>query len=263
MTQQPRILITNDDGIFAPGIQALREAMQSIGETYVVAPDSERSAVGHAITLSDPLRVWEFKRNGEFFGWAVNGTPADCVKLAVKAILQFKPDLVVSGINQGANTALNVIYSGTVSAATEGMIMGIPSIAFSIASFQYKDFTFAQKFATQLAQQVLQRGLPEGTLLNVNIPAVPADDIKGVRITRQGRGRYEEYFEKRTDPSNRVYYWLSGTKIFVDTDEDVDEVAVAQNYVSVTPIQFDLTNYRFLKELKQWGIEQHGKNSHS
>ncbi len=263
MSSKPRILITNDDGIFAPGIQALREAMAELGETYVVAPDAERSAVGHAITLSDPLRVWEFKRNGEFFGWAVNGTPADCVKLAVKAILQFKPDLVVSGINQGANTALNVIYSGTVSAATEGMIMGIPSIAFSIASFQYKDFTYAQQLAMQLAQKVLSHGLPEGTLLNVNIPPVPEADIRGIRITRQGRGRYEEYFEKRTDPSNRVYYWLSGTKVFVDTDEDVDEVAVAENYVSITPLQFDLTNYSFLNQLKQWGLEHHGKDTDS
>ncbi len=263
MSHKPRILITNDDGIFAPGILALREAMMEVGETYVVAPDSERSAVGHAITLSDPLRVWEFKRNGEFFGWAVNGTPADCVKLAVKAILQFTPDLVVSGINQGANTALNVIYSGTVSAATEGMIMGIPSIAFSVASFQFKDFTYAKKLAIQLSRKVLAEGLPDGTLLNVNIPPVPEEEVQGIRITRQGRGRYEEYFEKRTDPSNRVYYWLSGTKVFVDTDEDVDEVAVAQNYVSITPLQFDLTNYQFLTELKQWGLERNGKSSDS
>ncbi|NOX37736.1 MAG: 5'/3'-nucleotidase SurE [Calditrichaeota bacterium] len=252
---RPRILVTNDDGIHAPGIYALYEAMKEIGDPYVVAPDSERSAVGHAITLSDPLRVWEFERNGHFFGWAVNGTPADCVKLGVKAILNFQPDLVVSGINQGPNTALNVIYSGTVSAATEGTIMGIPSIAFSLTSFRRDDFSVATRFAKQLARTVLKHGLPPGTLLNVNIPALPASEIKGIRITRQGRGRYEEYFEKRTDPMNRVYYWLSGTKLFLDTEDDVDEVAISQHYISITPLQFDLTDYKMLEELKNWEIE--------
>ena len=262
--QRPRILVTNDDGIHAPGIYALYQAMKAIGEPYVVAPDSERSAVGHAITLSDPLRVWEYERNGKFFGWAVNGTPADCVKLAVKAILNFRPDLVVSGINQGPNTAMNVIYSGTVSAATEGMIMGIPSIAISITSFRKDNFEVASKFAQQLARIVLEKGLPEGTLLNVNIPAVPEEEIRGVRITRQGKGRYEEYFEKRTDPMNRVYYWLSGTKLFLDVEEDVDEVAISQNYISITPLQFDLTDHAMLQELKKWDIRfKDGKSSDS
>jgi 5'-nucleotidase len=228
--------------------------MTRIGNAQVVAPESERSAVGHALTISDPLRVWKVDRYGHEFGHAVNGTPADCVKLAVKAILNRKPDLVVSGINQGPNTAINVIYSGTVSAATEGTLMGIPSIAFSLASFRISNFEFASRFANHLAQKVLEDGIPEGTLLNVNIPAVPEDQIKGVKVTRQGEGRYEEYFEKRVDPMNRNYYWLAGKKLQLDNDSDVDDVAVLENYVAITPIQFDLTDYKVLKKLQNWHI---------
>ena len=255
MKDKPLILVTNDDGIYAPGIYALYQAMKAIGDARVVAPDSERSAVGHAITISDPLRVWEYERNGEFFGYAVNGTPGDCVKLGVKAILQQEPDLVVSGINQGANTAINVIYSGTVSAATEGTIMGIPSIAFSVTTFKKTDFSVAAEFAQKLALLVLEKGLPEGTLLNVNIPPLPREEIKGVKITRQGKGRYEEYFEKRVDPMNRNYYWLAGKKLLLDSDPDVDDVAVMEQYIAITPIHFDFTNYKAMDELRKWKIE--------
>jgi len=256
MKEKPLILVTNDDGIYAPGILALYLAMKEIGEVMVVAPDSERSAVGHAITISDPLRVWEYERDGEFFGYAVNGTPADCVKLGVKAILHKTPDLVVSGINLGPNTAINVIYSGTVSAATEGTLMGIPSIAFSVTTFKKTDFGFAARFARYLAEKVLERGLPAGTLLNVNIPPLPEEEIKGVKITRQGKGRYEEFFDKRVDPMNRNYYWLSGKKLLLDSDSDVDDVAVMENYIAITPIQFDLTDYQAIKHLKEWKIEK-------
>lgn len=255
MSIKSKILVTNDDGIYAPGIFALNNSMKEIGEAYVVAPDYERSAVGHAITLSDPLRVLEVDRNGEFFGWAVNGTPADCVKLASKAILDFKPDLVVSGINQGPNTAINVIYSGTVSAATEGTIMDIPSIAFSVTSFRKIDFSFAALVAKKISALVLKHGLPKGTLLNVNIPALPKEQIKGIKITRQGKGRYEEAFEKRIDPMNRTYYWLGGKRLFLDTDDDIDEVANQNQYVSITPLQYDLTNYKMLDELKNWDLK--------
>lgn len=254
MGKKPLILVTNDDGIYSAGIYALHRAMQKLGDARVVAPDSERSAVGHAITLSDPLRVWEYERNGQIFGHAVNGTPADCVKLGVKAILNQRPDLVVSGINQGANTAINVIYSGTVSAATEGTLMGIPSIAFSLTTFKKSDFSFAAKFALYLSGMVLEKGLPEGTLLNVNIPPLPEEEIKGVKITRQGRGRYEEYFDKRVDPWNRNYYWLSGKKLLVDSDPNVDDVAVMDNYIAITPIQFDLTDYKAMDQFKKWNI---------
>lgn len=255
MNDKPKILVTNDDGIYTPGILALYEAMQKVGEPYVVAPDYERSAVGHAITISDPLRVQEVERNGDFFGWAVNGTPADCVKLAAKSILNFRPDLVVSGINQGPNTAINVIYSGTVSAATEGTIMGIPSIAFSLTSFKKSDFSLAKEVAQKIAAAVLQHGIPEGTLLNVNIPALPKEQITGIKITRQGRGRYEEFFEKRIDPMNRTYYWLGGKRLFLDTDEDIDEVATQNGYISVTPLQYDLTDYKMINRLKEWGLK--------
>jgi 5'-nucleotidase len=252
--QKPLILVTNDDGVYAPGIYALFKAMRDIGDARVVAPESERSAVGHALTISDPLRVWTVDRYGETFGHAVNGTPADCVKLAVKSILKRKPDLVVSGINQGPNTAINVIYSGTVSAATEGTIMGVPSIAFSLASFRISDFDFSARFATHMAKKVLEHGLPEGTILNVNIPALPEEQIVGVKITRQGRGRYEEYFEKRVDPMNRNYYWLAGKKLQLDSEPDVDDVAVLERYVAITPIQFDLTDYKILKNLETWNV---------
>jgi 5'-nucleotidase len=251
---KPLILVTNDDGVYAPGIYALYKAMKEIGQVHVVAPESERSEVGHALTISDPLRVCKVDRYGHDFGHAVNGTPADCVKLAVKAILNKKPDLVVSGINQGPNTAINVIYSGTVSAATEGTLMGIPSMAFSLASFRISDFRFAARFAKHLVLKVMQDGLPLGTLLNVNIPALPEEQIKGVKVTRQGEGRYEEYFEKRVDPMNRNYYWLAGKKLQLDNDSDVDDVAVMEKYVAITPIQFDLTDYKVLKKLQKWHI---------
>ena len=254
MNQKPLILVTNDDGIYAPGIYALFHAMNEIGDARVVAPELERSAVGHALTISDPLRVWEVDRYGEIFGHAVNGTPADCVKLAVKAILEKKPDLVVSGINQGPNTAINIMYSGTVSAATEGTIMGIPSIAFSLTSFRDKDFNYAAQFAKYLAKKILDKGLPPDTLLNVNIPAVPKNEIKGVKITRQGKGRYEEFFEKRVDPMNRSYYWLSGKKLQLDNEPDVDDVAVMENYIAITPIQFDLTDYNAMNALQEMEI---------
>jgi 5'-nucleotidase len=254
MSKTPKILVTNDDGIYAPGIAALNRTMAEIGETYVVAPDSEKSAVGHAITLSDPLRVSRIEKNGAFFGWAVNGTPADCVKLAIKALLDFTPDLVVSGINQGSNTAINVIYSGTVSAATEGAIMGVPSIAFSLTSFTQNDFAPSAEIAKVLALKVLEHGLPPGTLLSVNIPKGPLEEIKGIKITRQGKGRYEESFEKRVDPTNRTYYWLGGNRLIVDTDEDIDEVAIMNHYVSVTPLKFDLTNSALIPTLREWNL---------
>ncbi len=255
MTDKPLILVTNDDGIFAPGITELYMAMREIGDAHVVAPDFERSAVGHAITIADPLRVVEYEKNGKFFGHAVNGTPADCVKLGVKAILNARPNLVVSGINQGANTAINIIYSGTVSAATEGTLMGIPSIAFSLTTFTKKEFRFAAKFAKYMAEKVLQNGLPDGIMLNVNIPALPEEEIRGIKITRQGKARYEEFFEKRVDPMNRNYYWLTGKKLLLDKNDDVDDVAISENFISITPIQFDLTDYDSIDLFKNWKIE--------
>lgn len=252
--EKARILISNDDGINAPGLYALYEEMKKIGEAVIVAPDSERSAVGHAITLSDPLRVWNFEKNGSFFGYAVNGTPADCVKIAYWALLEGKPDLVVSGINLGSNTGINAIYSGTVSAATEGTILEIPSFAISLTTYKSPDFSFAAKFAKNLAKIILEKGLPRGTLLNVNVPAVKEEDIQGVVITRQGQANYEERFDKRVDPQNRVYYWLTGKKVEIVEEHDVDDTAILNKKVSITPLHYDLTNYPFLDELKSWNI---------
>lgn len=249
-----RILLTNDDGIAAPGLSALYREMKALGEITVVAPDSERSAVGHAITLSDPLRVAEYSRNGRFFGYAVSGTPADCVKLAYWSLLESPPDLVVSGINRGANTGINVIYSGTVSAATEATMLGIPAFAVSLATFEQPDFSYAAKFARKLARIVLRHDLPQGTFLNVNVPPVPEDKIRGVAITRQGLAVYDEKFEKRLDPQKRVYYWLTGVKREIEDDPGVDDRAVLENMVSITPIHYDLTNYHYIEELRTWRI---------
>ncbi len=252
MPERPRILLTNDDGINAPGLAALCARMKEIGDVVVVAPDSERSAVGHAITLADPLRVWHVEKDGGFFGYAVNGTPADCVKIAYWALLDYKPDLLVSGINLGSNTGINVIYSGTVSAATEGTILKIPSVAISLTTYTNPDFTYAAKFAQKLGLMVLERGLPNGTFLNVNVPPVREEAIRGVVVTRQGRAVYRERFDKRVDPQNRVYYWLTGKKVEVEEDEGVDDRAILNHKVSITPIHYDLTNYGYLEELKRW-----------
>lgn len=249
-----KILLTNDDGINARGLLELWNGIKEIADVIVVAPENEQSAVGHAITLSDPLRVREVERNGGFFGYAVNGTPADCVKIAVRAILKDPPDMVVSGVNLGANIATNVIYSGTVSAATEGIILGIPSIAVSLATFINPDFTAAVSFAKRLAGIVHEKGLPEGTLLNVNVPNLPPDEIRGIAFTRQGSSRFREEFDKRTDPRGHIYYWQGGEMIFDDEDKDADSGVIRNNMVSVTPIHYDLTDYKFLEELRKWKV---------
>ncbi|MCG8606968.1 5'/3'-nucleotidase SurE [bacterium] len=253
-SETTNILLTNDDGINAPGLTALHAAVRDLGNVVVVAPDSEKSAVGHAITLSDPLRVWDFKKNGEFFGYAVSGTPADCVKIAYWALLDVKPDLIISGINLGGNTGINVIYSGTVSAATEGTILNIPSFAISLTTFRDPDFSLAAKFARRLARQLLKRSLPQGTFLNVNVPPVPEDEIQGVVVTRQGQVTYKEHFDKRVDPQERVYYWLTGKKVEVEKDLDIDDRAILNHQISVTPLHYELTNHDYLEELKSWDL---------
>lgn len=250
------ILVTNDDGISAPGIAALVAEMKKLGKVIVVAPSIERSAVGHAITLSDPLRVWPFEKNGEMMGYAVNGTPADCVKLAYWALLknQKMPDLLVSGINLGSNTGINTIYSGTVSAATEGAMIGIPSFAISLTTFHKPDFSFAARFARKLGTILLQKKLPEGVFLNVNVPAIPESEIAGVEITSQGKALFEEEFDLRCDPHGREYYWLTGNKINIETSPTVDDRAIINNKISITPLHYDLTYYAFIEELINWNI---------
>jgi len=248
--KKPKILISNDDGIFAPGIRALWEAMSEIGDPIVVAPDTERSAVGHAITITDPLRVVPVHRSGGFEGLAVSGTPADCAKIAIKSILDEKPDLMISGINSGSNIGTNLIYSGTISAATEGTMLGIPSIAISLDSYASDEYRGAKKAAIDIAENVLNYGVPKGTLINVNVPYCPPEDIKGMKITKQGNQYFKDQFEKREDPRGRTYYWMKGN--IIDKDEELmyDGKAVSEKYISITPIQFNMTNESAIPDLK-------------
>jgi 5'-nucleotidase len=250
------ILVSNDDGIDAPGVYALVQELKKEHDVIVVAPDKQQSAVGHAITMNYPLRAVPFRKNNEFFGYAVEGTPADAVKLGVRFLLKTPPDLIISGVNHGSNTAISIIYSGTVSAATEGTILGIPSIAVSLTTHQEADFSYAARFAARLAKVVAERGLPSGTLLNVNVPPVPEHEIKGVLITRQGSSTWDDTFDVRRDPANREYFWLTGNLNVTDRDEDIDEIAVRNNYISITPIRYDLTDTGMLDEMKTWNIER-------
>ena len=249
-----RILLTNDDGIYAKGIEALYLALIQEHDVTVVAPETEQSAVGHAITWLDPLRVDTVYRNGSFFGYALNGTPADCVKIAIAELMNPPPQVVVSGINLGANVGVNVIYSGTVSAATEAAVYGVPSVAMSIDSFKPADFSAATAFLQRLLTVIEKEGLPEGVSLNVNIPNVPAQDVHGVRITHQGKKKHLERYDRRIDPRGHVYYWLCNSTFTQDTDPTADSLALEENYISVTPIQYNLTRHEMLDVLKAWRL---------
>ena len=261
---KPLILISNDDGIQAAGLKALCEAMLPLGEVVVMAPDVERSAVGHAITLSDSLRIMDVDLGLDgVTAQSCSGTPADCVKLAILAVLPRRPDLVVSGINHGSNTGINVIYSGTVSAATEGSILGIPSVAFSIDSWDPPDFGPAKAIAQQVARRVLDKGLPGGTLLNVNIPNqltanVSAEGLegRGYHLTVHGKSDWQDYFDRRTDPHNRTYYRLNGRKREMEESVNTDEESLKAGKVSITPLHYDLTDYKFFEDLAQWDLFQ-------
>lgn len=252
---KPTILISNDDGIEADGIGALTRAIRKFANTIVVAPHTQQSAVGHSITMSNPIRVRKNLIDKNFWGYAVEGTPADAVKLAVRTLLKDKKiDLLISGINQGSNTAINIIYSGTVSAATEGTILGIPSIAISLTSYVYKDFSFAANFTAKLAKIVIKNGLPKGTLLNVNVPAVKESKIRGVKITKQGKSFWNDRYLKRSDPNHREYFWLTGKMKKLDETINFDQKAIDENYISITPIHYDLTDYEMYQKLKNWKI---------
>jgi 5'-nucleotidase len=252
-----RILVTNDDGIAAPGILALWRAVRDLGDVTVVAPDSERSAVGHAITLAEPLRVSDYAGPEGLTGHAVSGTPADCVKIATRAILSAPPDLVLSGINQGSNLGTNVLYSGTVSAATEAAMLGVPAAAFSLADRHFSDFTAAAACARRIAIEIGRRGLPRGVSLNVNVPPLPPEGIRGTAVTRQGRMRVLEWFDRRNDPRGRHYYWMVGEKLEDEAapGSGVDDAAVAAGFISVTPINFDLTDEGAIAALASWELD--------
>lgn len=250
-----KILVSNDDGISSPGIQALVKELKEIGDVLVVAPSTEQSAVGHAITMKIPVRVKDFFIDREFFGYAVDGTPADCIKMGIKNILRKAPDIVVSGINNGSNAAINIIYSGTVSAAREAAIMDVPAIAISIADHKPSDYTYAAKVAKELVQTVCKNKLRKGTLLNVNVPNIPGNKIKGIKLTSQGISKWDDIYEERTDPYGGKYFWLTGRMISDDELEGSDIQAIYKNYVSITPIHFDLTDYETLEEIKNWNLE--------
>ncbi len=249
-----RILLTNDDGIFAEGIRALYEQLGEEHSITVIAPESEQSAVGHAITLLKPLRIKQVRLAGGREGYAVDGTPADCVKIGVKEVLKEPPDLVVSGINLGANVGVDALYSGTVSAATEGAILGIPSIAVSLATYRDPDYRSAVRVVRHLISTMTGRTLKRGTALNVNVPALPWEEIVDIRVTRHGSSRYREEFDRRQDPRGNVYYWQAGSVLEDDDEEGTDRHAVKSNMVSVTPIHYDLTDYQALEQVRSWGL---------
>jgi len=252
------ILLTNDDGILAPGINALRQELEKIDglEIWSVAPDRERSASGHAITTYRPLFPLEAKIPGARTPcYSVTGTPADSAKLAIEELLPRRPDLVISGINHGSNLGTDIFYSGTVAAALEGPIIGIPAVASSLDLGPGADYGVAARFTASLALKVLEEGLPPGTLLNVNIPGLPEEEIKGVRITRMGRRLYKDQWDRRVDPRGRTYYWLAGELMELDNGPDTDVTAVAEGYISVTPVQLDLTREDQLERLRNWNLK--------
>jgi 5'-nucleotidase len=254
MKKKPLILVTNDDGITAPGIRTLIAVMAEIGDVVVVAPDSPQSGMGHAITVNNTLYLNKVsKENATITEYNCSGTPVDCVKLAVHEILKQKPDLCVSGINHGSNSSINVIYSGTMSAAVEAGIEGIPAIGFSLADFNWNaDFEATKPFVKKIAEQVLANKLPDGTVLNVNFPKLKQEEIKGIKICRQAKALWMEKFDKRKTPYGKDYFWLTGEFVNQDKGEDTDEFALANGYISVVPVQFDMTAHHAIQQLNTW-----------
>ncbi len=251
-----RFLLTNDDGIYARGLLALYQELSRDAECLIVAPEVEQSAVGHAITIARPLMVRKARKNGSFLGYAVLGTPADCVKIGLGELAGGPVDLVVSGINRGANVGINVLYSGTVSAATEAAIQGVPSLAISLDTHEEADYSAAARFARKMAAFLLENPLPN-VALNVNVPAVPEEEIRGVVVAKQGRARLMESFDKRVDPRDNTYYWLAGeTEIPSQEQDDTDASALKRGMITVTPIYYDLTRHDLLDGLRT-SIKEH------
>ncbi|MFI2742979.1 5'/3'-nucleotidase SurE [Zhouia sp. PK063] len=256
MKDKPLILVTNDDGITAPGIRALIEVMNTLGDVVVVAPDSPQSGMGHAITINSTLYCEPITiDDGVQIEYSCSGTPADCVKLAVNEILNRKPDLCVSGINHGSNSSINVIYSGTMSAALEAGIEGIPAIGFSLCDYSWEaNFEPIKKQVKVITENALQNGIQKGTVLNVNFPKAQKGKLKGIKVCRQANARWVEEFDKRTNPQGRDYYWLTGKFINEDRGEDTDEWALAHGYTAVVPVQYDLTAHHAIKDLNSWNL---------
>ena len=254
---KPLILVTNDDGINAPGIRFLIDIMNDFGDVVVVAPDSPQSGMGHAITINNTLYCEPIviNKNEPQSEYSCSGTPADCVKIAVNEILKRKPDLCVSGINHGSNSSINVIYSGTMSAAVEAGTQGIPAIGFSLLDYSLDaDFTHSREFVKRITLECLDNGVPKGVVLNVNIPKISNTKLKGIKICRQANGVWEEKFDKRTNPLGREYYWLGGKFVNYDQGEDNDEWALENGYVSITPTKYDLTAHQAIKNISKWKL---------
>ena len=250
--QKPLILVVNDDGINAPGIRKLISIMNDFGEVVVVAPDGPQSGKGHAITIEDAIRCDKvIMDNGPQTEYACSGTPVDCVKLAVNKLLTRNPDLCVSGINHGSNSSINVIYSGTMAAAIEGALEGIPSIGFSLLDHSIAaNFSEGEEYIRKITKSVLENGLPEGVCINVNIPkSVEGKKLKGIKICRQAKGNWEEEFDQRVDPKGRKYYWLTGKFVNYDKGEDTDEIALENHYISIVPVQYDITAHSSISKL--------------
>ena len=257
MSTRTFILVTNDDGITAPGIRALIDVMNEIGDVIVVAPDSPQSGMGHAITVNSTLYCSPITINHDDvqLEYSCSGTPVDCVKIAINKILKRKPDLCVSGINHGSNSSINVIYSGTMSAAVEAGTQGIAAIGFSLLDYSIEaDFKPSEQFIKSIVSQCLSNGMPNGVVLNVNIPKLSENKINGIKICRQANGHWEEQFDKRTNPFGKDYYWLTGKFINNDKGEDTDEWALENGYISVTPTQYDLTAYHAIKDINNWEL---------
>jgi len=258
MAEKIKILVTNDDGIYSEGLIVLAKALREVGDVFVVAPDRERSAIAHSLTLHRPLRVEKIKRNF----YAVDGTPADCVYLGVNVIFPKRPQLIVSGINKGGNLGDDVTYSGTVSAAFEGTLLGIPSFAISLVSSRRLDSTRSQfkfhtaaRFAVRVAQYIIKKGLPKDTFLNINVPNLEEKEIKSYKITKQGRWTHNgNAVVEKLDPRGKKYYWIGGGQLVFDKGKDTDFEAVSHSYISITPLHLDLTNYASIRELKKWRI---------
>ena len=255
--KRPLILVTNDDGINAPGIRTLISVIKDIGDVIVVAPDSPQSGMGHAITINSTLHSSKITpKNSEIIEYSCSGTPADCVKLAINELMPRKPDLCVSGINHGSNSSINVIYSGTMSAAIEAGIEGVPAIGFSLLDYSWNaDFSQSKDFIKKITLNALNNGIPKGVVLNVNIPAVNKSDIKGVKICRQAKAYWVEEFDKRKNPLGQEYYWLTGKFVNKDQGEDTDEWALKNNYISIVPVEFDLTAHHAIQGLNEWDFK--------
>ena len=256
MSKKPLILVTNDDGISAPGIRTLISVMNEIGDVVVVAPDSPQSAMGHAITINSTLHCNSIEvDNGPQQEYSCSGTPADCVKLGINEILERKPDICVSGINHGSNSSINVIYSGTMSAALEASIQGVPAIGFSLLDYNWNaDFESLRNFIKKITLTAINKGIPNGNALNINFPKLKENEIKGIKICRQAKAHWNEKFDKRINPQGKEYYWLTGEFINEDHKNDSDEWALKNGYISIVPVKFDMTDHKNIEKLKDWNF---------